>query len=163
MDDLWLGDSSVYDPNKVYVAASDKRGHATSVKVNVPAGLPGEVANIVAQVPEFRNSHDFYRDALVRGIMYWRERVPELEASDWGGKFLEYAAIEDQIERVNVERDLVAKAKSLLASAADSPMVRQQCLMYMRSMVQTLESESLRAELRSILSINPLFTEDLTT
>ena len=160
MSDPWLGETTAYDPNKVYVAASDKRGHQSTIRVHVPAGMPGEIAAIIAQVPELRTVHDFYRDALVHAIARWRDKLPELEASDWGGKFLRVAALEDRHERMMVEKDLVAKFKSIFNDAYDMPMVRQEILMEMRGTLPTLESESLRRELEAILQANPIFTDD---
>lgn len=59
-------ESGWYDENKFYVYSQDKQGHSHYARIWIPKNLAGLIGRVVnsEQIPEYRSSQDFYRDAL---------------------------------------------------------------------------------------------------
>jgi hypothetical protein len=63
-------ESSSYSREKFYVAASDKNGHNTSLRVRVPPQISGQIHALIAsgQFPYYRTVEDLHRDALIHRL-----------------------------------------------------------------------------------------------
>lgn len=59
-------ESGWYDEKKFYVYSQDKKGHSHYARIWIPKNLAGLIGRVVnsEQIPEYRSSQDFYRDAL---------------------------------------------------------------------------------------------------
>lgn len=59
-------ESAWYDERKFYTYSEDKKGHSSYVRLWIPKNLAGQIGRVVnsGQIPEYRSSQDFYRDAL---------------------------------------------------------------------------------------------------
>lgn len=55
-----------YSPRNFYTQSSDKQGHSSPVKMQIPKNLAGQVSRVVGSgaIPEYRSNQDFYRDAI---------------------------------------------------------------------------------------------------
>lgn len=55
-----------YDERKFYTYSEDKKGHSSYVRLWIPKNLAGQIGRVVnsGQIPEYRSSQDFYRDAM---------------------------------------------------------------------------------------------------
>jgi len=63
-------DEDEYDPTKFYTRSSDKQGHSTHLRVNIPKPLAGEMGELIASaaVPQYRRPEDVVRDAIMHRV-----------------------------------------------------------------------------------------------
>lgn len=60
-------EGSWYDERKFYTYSEDKKGHSIQIRLWVPKNVAGQIGRVINsdQIPEYRSSQDFYRDALL--------------------------------------------------------------------------------------------------
>lgn len=58
--------SAEYSRDRFYTQSTDKHGHKSTIRAEVPPGLMAEVGEIVASkvIPEYKTTRDFVRDAV---------------------------------------------------------------------------------------------------
>lgn len=68
-----------YDPKRFYTRASDKKGHFTTLRVNVPNTLVAQLANLAndRRIPQYRSLEDIVRDGT-----YHRAKQVALSVDD---------------------------------------------------------------------------------
>lgn len=133
-----------YSPDKFYTASRNKKGFASTLRVN----LPPEVLSIVSQlvqskvIPEYTTGEAFFRDAIVHRLKYIEgmvkdDRVPLTKAAklmmelDASAKF--------HSERETVERTLKNYEESLqMAEGRD----KQAILKRLREGIVTMDDDT---------------------
>lgn len=79
-DDPWvLATSTQYDPEKIYVRASDSHGHSALMHVKMSPMLYGEIRALVqgGHIPELRTYADVVRDAVIHRMVQYREMLKD--------------------------------------------------------------------------------------
>jgi Arc/MetJ-type ribon-helix-helix transcriptional regulator len=70
--DEWdtVSSSRTYDPKHFYTASENAKGFSNTVKFAVPKGILGQVQRLVnsGNIPEYRSSSDFFRDAAMHRL-----------------------------------------------------------------------------------------------
>ena len=105
--------------------ATDSRGHSESVRVNMPQGWLAIIAQVVGidEIPAYRSSADFIRDAIWHRLEYVSSRVL-IDAETSERLYLEatHNAMTDWRERVERNDAMVEEARLTLSPRnADKP------------------------------------------
>ncbi len=90
VDDLmagWVGkkDRTQYDASKVYVRATNRNDHSTTVQFAIPKEVMTWVDRIVGERSEYKSRADFCRDAIYHGIWRLVKMVERGEIDDGDG------------------------------------------------------------------------------
>lgn len=109
--------SGQYDKEKVYVNATDGRGHSDDVRVKIPQGGSAQIAELVRQCPEFRSNSDFVRDAIVHHLQKWGETSKNRETTDYVDLLSRLEDMSRLEESVKENESYLAKTKEIFNSA----------------------------------------------
>lgn len=66
-----------YDPDKVYSASTDGRGHYEQVRVKITPGIDHLISEVTGENDEFRSREDFIRNAVFHALHRWITDAPE--------------------------------------------------------------------------------------
>lgn len=64
-----------YAVEKFYTDSRDNKGHASSVRVQLPPGFANQLAELIAskRIPEYRTISDVFRDAVVHRLTWLKD------------------------------------------------------------------------------------------
>jgi hypothetical protein len=108
--------SNAYSPSKFYTGSKDDQGHSTLFHIKAPDYLVPRLQALVATVPQYKTSHDIFRDGL-RHRIEWLEENLEAVTSD--PEWQIYAAIEQAdayAAKVRTFSELPGKIRDLCRS-----------------------------------------------
>lgn len=107
-----------YSPDKVYAAASDKRGHNERATVRCPPELLAGIAVAVGKrsLPEYDSVSDFIRDAMYHRLHYWQERLGQ-DFDPGLTTLMMHMELDQQQSELQARRETVKKADSLVQAA----------------------------------------------
>jgi len=72
-----LTNGKKYDPDQVYSASTDGRGHYEQRRVKITPGIDHLISEIAGTHDEFRSSEDFIRNAIFHSVHQWITDAPE--------------------------------------------------------------------------------------
>lgn len=65
-----------YNPDALYIVASDDKGHSESIRLKIPPTYEYIIQAIMREHEEFRTVQDFIRDAIVHSLHRWVDNPP---------------------------------------------------------------------------------------
>jgi len=78
-EDIFAVDKS-YSPDKIYRSAVDKQGHVGDQRTKIPPYVLHAASEIAQhKATDYRTIADLVRDALYHRLVYWRDKLPELD------------------------------------------------------------------------------------
>lgn len=68
----WLTDDGQYSEEKFYCHSTDGKGHAESLRVNVPPPIMAQISKMIQsnQFPDYSTAQDITRDALIHRLRF---------------------------------------------------------------------------------------------
>lgn len=96
-----------YDPDGVYTASTDGKGHYEQARVKIPPQIEHLIAEMVAANPTFKSSQDFIRNAIFHSLHKYLTSTPDvpprLQAALEAERMANDMDMESRIYRSHVE------------------------------------------------------------
>lgn len=119
-DVFTLVDERGYRADRFYTRSLNADGHGERLNVRLPQGIDSQIHAAVSEVPQYRNIHDFARDAFVHRLE-WLQKQYEL--GDNARRVLELERItadgERRVQETEVMQDAVDKLTARLQMLSD--------------------------------------------
>lgn len=113
-DVFTLVDERGYRADRFYTRSLNADGHGERINVRLPQGIDSQIHAAVAEVPHYRNIHDFFRDAAVHRLE-WIQRSFAL--GDGARRILELERIRADISGHTQETETMQEAVDDLEAA----------------------------------------------
>lgn len=102
-----------YSEDRFYCNSSDQRGHSKMLRVWIPQGIDAQVYGAINEIPQYRTTQDFIRDAMLHRLEYLQKRY---SLTDQGRRLLEIERWKADSERRSTE---IQTMTSAVGSVAD--------------------------------------------
>lgn len=113
----WALGASEYSLDEVFMRGSDKNGHSERPRVSLPPHLWAEACTIVAtgKTP-YNTAVDLIRDGMYHRMHYWRDKLPDLDWSQFDTQEA-LAAADRRMAKIVALDSLVDAHREILESA----------------------------------------------
>lgn len=154
--DEFLSDASTdastgFDMAKFYVASTNKKGFATTLRLNVPPSTTAMMAQIVAsKETPFRTPQDGWRDAQVIGLHYRAEWLGSESYAQLAEVFRQDAEIETMLVMAQRERARLEDYEKMMR-LADTEAVQEEVKSLIRRYVPHVRSLDVKVKLERML------------
>lgn len=111
--------SNGFSLDKFYPNARDRKGFATTKRLNLPPTVYGHIGEFVARriVPQYRTTDDVFRDAIVVGLNVRAQQFDEPGFTRIANDFTALAEAERNLEEIKVANRLVDTVQEIWDNA----------------------------------------------